>query len=107
MSFIVIYVTHKNKKEANKIINHLLKKKLIACANTFPSKSAYLWKGKKESSNEIISLLKTKSSHWNKVKNEIKKIHPYEVPCIIKLNVQANKEYEAWINSEPNETKRS
>ena len=34
------------------------------------------------------------------MKLEIKNSHPYETPCIIKINVESNKDYEAWINIE-------
>ena len=98
--FILIYVTHKNLKEAKKIASVLLDKKLIACVNFFPIESSYFWKGKLENSNEYVSLLKTRKDNWNKVKEEIKRIHPYETPCILKLEVEANEEYESWINSE-------
>ncbi len=100
MGFIIVYITHKNLKEAKKVVSYLLKKKLIACANFFPIKSLYLWKGKTENSKEIVSILKTKKQNWNKVKEEVKKIHPYELPCIMRLNVESNKEYESWICSE-------
>lgn len=100
MSFIIIYVTYSNKKEANRIISHLLRKRLIACANLFPIKSYYLWKSKIGHSKEIVSLLKTRRENWQKIKAEIKKLHSYETPCIAKINAKANSEFESWINSE-------
>ena len=100
MKFILIYVTHKNLKEAKKVADFLLRKKLIACVNYFPIESAYWWKGKIENSKEIVSLLKTKKENWNKVKEEIEKSHPYETPCIIKIEAEANKDYAKWINKE-------
>ncbi|MGV8168715.1 MAG: divalent-cation tolerance protein CutA [Candidatus Nanoarchaeia archaeon] len=100
MAFIIVYVTHSNMNEAQKVASHLLQKKLIACANFFPINSSYWWKGKVENSKEIVSLLKTKKENWIKLKSEIKKIHPYETPCIMKINVEANKDYESWINKE-------
>ncbi len=100
MSFIIIYVTHENEDNAKKITSHLLKKKLIACANFFPIVSAYWWEGKVENSNETVSILKTKKENWGKVKSEIQKIHPYETPCIIKINVESNDDFDSWINKE-------
>ncbi len=99
MSFIIIYITHKNLKEAKKVVTYLLQKKLITCANFFPIKSSYWWKNKIENSNEIVTIVKTKKEEWKKVKSEVKKIHPYEVPCIMKFNVESNKEYESWIKN--------
>jgi periplasmic divalent cation tolerance protein len=100
MTFIIIYVTHENLENAEKLASHLLQKKLIACANFFPIKSSFWWKGKIENSEEIVSLLKTRKENWEKVKSEIKKIHPYETPCIMKINVEANEDYESWVNNE-------
>jgi len=97
MAFVTIYVTHKNLAQAKKVANHLLKKRLIACANFWPIKSAYWRKGKIQNDNEIVTILKTKKENWPKIKTEIKKIHPYEVPCIEKINVEADIDYEDWI----------
>ncbi len=97
---ILIYTTFKNKTEAKKIITHLLKKKLIACANLLPIESTYRWKGKINNDKEIAAILKTKEENWNKIKEEIKKLHSYDYPCIIKINAEANKEFAEWIDSE-------
>src|SRR3989344_7857482 len=100
MSFIAVYITHANLKNAKNICDELLKKRLIACANYFPIKSSYRWKGKIENSDEIVSIVKTRKENWDKVKNEVEKIHPYEIPCIMKFIVEANEDYERWINGE-------
>jgi periplasmic divalent cation tolerance protein len=100
MSFIFIYVTNPNKKTAKKIALHLLKKRLVACANIFPIESAYWWKNKIEKTKECVLIVKTLENNFERVKNEIKKIHPYTIPCITKINVEANKEYEKWLREE-------
>jgi periplasmic divalent cation tolerance protein len=100
MGFIIIYVTHPNLKTAKKIATSLMKSRLIACANFFPIQNTYWWKGKIENGKEIVSILKTKTKNWEKVKAVIIKLHPYETPCIIKMNVKANNDYELWINNE-------
>lgn len=97
--FITIYTTNPDLKTAKKIANVLLKKRLIACANFFPITSIYRWKNKIENDSEVVALLKTKKENWSKVKKEIEKIHPYNVPCIEKLRVDANQSYEDWIQS--------
>ncbi len=100
MGFIAIYVTHKDMNEAEKIAEHLIKKRFITCVNYFPIKSSYWWKGKIENSQEIVTMFKTKKENWEKVKSEIEGIHPYDIPCIMKFDVESNKDYESWINSE-------
>lgn len=100
MTLILIYITYPNIEEAKKIVNHLIEKKLIACANFFPVKSSFLWKGKVDDSEEIVSICKTKKENWEKIKIEVKKIHSYETPCIIKINAEANEEFDSWVNNE-------
>ncbi len=100
MPLIIIYVTFPNQKEGEKITRHLLDKKLIACVNFFPITSSYLWKGKIEQGNEIVGLLKSQEKNWNKIKKEIKKLHSYKIPCIIKMKIDVNEEYEKWVREE-------
>lgn len=100
MKFIVIYITHPNMKEAKRICSVLLEKRLIACANYFPIESTYWWKGKIENSKEIVSLVKTRKANWTKVKKVVEAIHPYEIPCIMKFEVEANRSYADWIHQE-------
>ena len=96
----LLYVISKDKKEAEKISMHLLKKRLIACANIFPIKSMYWWKRKIVNSAEYAVLAKTNNKNYKKAVDEIKKIHSYEIPCILRFEAKANKEYEDWANKE-------
>lgn len=100
MKFIIIYITHPNMKEAKRVCEALLKEKLIACANYFPIESSYWWKGKIENTKEIVSIVKTRKSNWAKVKKAVETLHPYEIPCIMKLEVESNKSYSDWIKKE-------
>lgn len=94
---ILIYTTTPNEKEAKEIANDLLKKKLIACANLFPIQSVYPWKEEIAEDKECALILKTTEELFEKTKKEIKKLHSYEIPCIIKLNAEPNQEYHQWL----------
>ena len=107
MNFIIIYVTHKNMKEAKKIAEELLRNRLIACANYFPIESTYWWNGKIEDGKETVSLLKTRKTNWTKVKQAVEAMHPYKTPCIMKFDVSANDAYAKWIHDETEELKAS
>ncbi len=97
---IMIYITCKDVKEAKRITHHLLKKKLIACANIIPRiNSIYPWKGKMIDDKETVLIVKTENKYYNKVKDEVRKIHSYTVPCIMKIDVKVNKDYEKWLRS--------
>jgi len=100
MGFIFVYITNSNKREAKKVASHLLKRRLISCANIFSVNSLYLWKGKIEKANEHVLIVKTLEKNFKKIKREVKKIHSYSVPCITKINVKTNKEYEKWVRKE-------
>jgi periplasmic divalent cation tolerance protein len=99
MGFIMIYTTHASQEEAQRVANVLLETKRIACANIFPIQSAYWWHGALEGGGEWVALLKTIPENWESVKGEIARLHPYEVPCIIKIEAEANPEYESWIRA--------
>ena len=47
--------------------------------------------------SETAMLIKTKEEHFSKIKEEIKKLHSYETPAIIKIDTEAEKEYYAWV----------
>ena len=97
---IFVYVTFSNSKEAKKITTHLLKKRLIACANMFPIQSIYWWKGKIANDREVAAILKTSKKNLKKVESETKKLHSYDTPCIISWSVYPNFEYKKWLINE-------
>ncbi len=100
MGFIIIKTTYPNSEEANRAISHLLKDKLISSANSIPITSTSSWTGKITEGDEIMVLFNTKKENWEKVKSEIQKMHSYKVPCIAKIDAEANREYEAWVEKE-------
>lgn len=94
---ILLYVTCKDKTEAKKIVRMLLKKRLIACANLFPINSMYEWKGKIVDGREVVLVGKTTNGKADAAEKAIMRIHSYECPCIMRIPVKANKEFEGWI----------
>ncbi len=99
-SVTLLYVPVPSKKVAEMLASALLTKKLIACANIVgPSVSLYHWKGKTERTKEHILLLKTSAKLEKKVRAQIEKLHPYDSPCILSLNVKANQKFASWMTS--------
>ncbi len=97
---ILVYVTCRDKSQANDISKHLLEKKLIACANIFPIESMYWWEGRISKEQEFVVIAKTLEEKFGEVKEEIRGVHSYEVPCILKINVEANEEFLKWVVDE-------
>jgi|SRR3990167_2287093 len=96
----LVYITCKDKREAERISMRLLRKRLIACANTFPVKSMYWWNKKIIKDNESVVIAKTKDKNFKRIVAEVKRIHSYQIPCILKIDAEANKDYERWANKE-------
>ncbi len=96
--YIIILVTAPL-KNVDKLVQHLIAQKLVACVNKILSvESVYWWENKICKDKEILLIMKTKKSLFNKIVVEIKKVHPYKVPEIISIPIIAgNKEYLAWI----------
>ena len=96
----LVYITCKNQEEAEKISMRLLKKRLIVCANIFPIKSMYRWKGKIENQKEFVMLAKTLEKNFVKIQEEVSKLHSYEIPCVLRIDAEANEGYDKWVKGE-------
>lgn len=99
LKYILVLITSPEKK-AKAIVEHLLRKKLIACGNIVKNvQSLYWWEGKICCDDEVLIILKTKKKFFKKIIKEVKTIHPYKVPEIISLNLYSgNKDYLNWID---------
>ena len=97
---IFLYITNESAKEAKKIARHLLEKRMIGCANIFPVNAMYWWKGKIADETEVVLIAKTTKENYQRVRDEIARIHPFDTPCIIKLDADPNEKYLQWIKSE-------
>jgi len=98
---IIILITAKDKKEAEKIAKGLLEAKLIACANIINGvQSLFWWQGKIGSSKEVLLVLKTKKTLFNKISSKVKSLHSYQTPEIIALSIlNGSEDYLNWIDA--------
>lgn len=81
---LMVYVTVPTKEVADRISEITLQENLVACTNLIPGmESRYWWRGKIEISQEFVLILKTDRLHFDKVRERILTIHPYELPCIV------------------------
>ena len=88
MDEYIIVTTFCDKKEiANKIINRLLEKRLVASSQVSKVHSKYWWNNELEESDEYKLEFRTKKSLFSKIENEIKKIHNYETAEICFLYI--------------------
>jgi periplasmic divalent cation tolerance protein len=106
--YCVVFITAKNVQEAKRISQRLLEKKLIACANLIKDvQSFFWWEGKVDHAKEVLLILKSKRSCFNRIVKEVKKVHSYNVPEIIALPiVKGYNPYLRWINDSTKKAKR-
>jgi periplasmic divalent cation tolerance protein len=87
---------------AEGIAKEVLKLRLAACVNILGSvRSRYRWKGKLESAEESLLLIKTRAELFDKLERTVKRVHPYETPEIVGLSVErGSNAYLDWIEKE-------
>ena len=103
MTTIILTLTSTDKKSiADKISRKLLNDKLCKCVNIIPNIHSYfVWKKKFRKSKEWMILIKSKKSSYKKIEVLIKKLHNYELPEIISINInQGDKDYLKWVKNE-------
>jgi len=89
-------------KKARFLAGLLISRRLAACVQILSGvESHYRWRGKKETSKEILLLIKTRVSNYKKLEKTLLENHPYEVPEIICLPItQGSRSYLDWISGE-------
>ena len=99
--YIMITTTFEERKEAENIINVLLEKRLVSCAQVINIDSAYHWQGKIAREPEYLVQLKSKKGLYKEIEEEILKLHSYETPQIICYDItDGYKGYLDWIEEE-------
>ncbi len=97
----MIYMTARDEEEARRIASALLERRLIACANILPIQSLYRWKGRTVEDVEAAVIMKTKATLVDKAIAEARRLHSYEVPCLVAYPMETGlTEYLGWIEEE-------
>ena len=97
----IVLTTTGSREEAQKIARALVDRHLAACVNiTGPIESVYRWKGKVETANEHLLVIKTMADALERVQQTVRELHSYELPEFIVLGIEAGgREYLQWIES--------
>ena len=101
MSDVVLLLsTFPNINDARSAAHSLVDERLVACGNIAPGvESIYRWKGEIENSMEVLVIFKTTTDRADEAQMRLRKLHPYEVPEIIRIPVTAGwPDYLGWVN---------
>lgn len=84
------------------LAQQLLQQRLAACVNVLPGvHSLYRWQGRIEREREATLLIKTTRPRYQALEQFLAAAHPYEVPEIIALPINAGlPAYLGWLEDE-------
>ena len=101
-SYIQVTTTTESKEQAQTIAQNLVSAKLAACVQILgPITSTYRWKGKVETAEEWLCLIKTREGLYEELEKEIISLHSYETPEIIALPIaDGSPDYLKWLENE-------
>ncbi len=96
---LAVLVTVGSEEEALKIARAVVEEKLAACASIVPGiRSIYRWKGKICDEQELLLIMKTRTSLFPTLRDRVRELHSYELPEIVGLPVaQGLSQYLDWV----------
>lgn len=99
---IVVFSSCGDEDEAKRVGRHLVEQRVAACVTVVPgAHSIYWWQGKLEESPEWILMIKSSREALPKLREELQKVHTYQVPEIVALPiVDGSPAYLDWMERE-------
>lgn len=81
---MAVLVTAGDESEAARIASTLVTEELAACANIVaPIRSIYRWQGEICDDQEVLLILKTRTSLFDVLRQRVQQLHSYEVAEVI------------------------
>jgi len=105
MNAVMVMTTVGQEGEGHALAERLIEKKLAACVSIqSPCTSIYTWKGKVEKEREFILVIKSVPDRLDPLVTEIRNIHPYECPEILRIDADSvNPGYTEWLKEQTRE----
>jgi periplasmic divalent cation tolerance protein len=95
----LVLTTCPTRAAGHALARQLVRQRVVACANVVPGVVSYFWwQGKIDRSQEVLLLLKTTAAGVRRLRRAVVELHPYEVPEVIALQVDAaHGPYARWV----------
>ena len=103
MNVILLVVTNlPDVQSAARLAQQIIEARAAACVNQLaPCTSTYRWQGSIETASEVPLLIKTTKAAYPRLEKLIREEHPYELPEIIAVSVDAGlPAYLSWVSNE-------
>ena len=100
--YIQVVTTTERKQDAEAIARALVEERLAACVQVLgPITSTYRWEGEIETGQEWQCWAKSRRELYGRIEGTIVRLHPYEVPEILAVEIVAGSpSYLAWLDEE-------
>jgi len=95
----VVLITAPDTEVGERLGRALVGERLAACVNIVPGvTSLYRWDGEVQRSGEVLLLVKSTVDAFERLRDRVKELHPYDVPEIIDLPVRRGEaRYLEWV----------
>lgn len=95
----VVLTTLDDLEKAKRLGRELVQLRLAACVNLIERvHSIYRWQGVVETADEALLIIKTSAQCIPALKEGIARLHPYEIPELVVLDItDGSEEYLAWL----------
>jgi periplasmic divalent cation tolerance protein len=101
--YLELVLTCSSWHEAQTIADHLLNKKLVACAEFIEVKSHYLWQGELDKASEIKLIMQSLVQNFSIIEEEISRLHSYKTFILQSLPImQISSDAVKWLEAEIN-----
>ena len=99
---LILVCTCPDAATARRLAGGLLERKLAACVNILPEiRSMYRWQGELHDDGEALMVVKTVQQAYTEVEAWLLQHHPYDVPEVLAVQVQAGSAaYLEWVQNE-------
>lgn len=97
----IVLCTVPDRDTAEQIAANLVTEQLAACVTIVPGiTSVYRWKNRIEKDAEYLLIIKTHSAVFATLQDNIRRLHPYELPEVIAVPITDGlPEYLDWIST--------
>jgi periplasmic divalent cation tolerance protein len=99
MTACLIYSTWPDAGSAQTCAAQLVESRMAACVTVLPvAHSTFRWEDKVQKTNEVVMLVKTDKSRVTEARDAMHSAHPYDVPCILAFDVDAEGSNSAFLH---------
>ena len=93
---ISVHTTVPDEETARQMARELVEERVAACVNYHTVSSVYRWEDKVVEEDEYTLDVKT-ALEYDEVREVIEENHPYDLPAVLRVETEANDEYDKWV----------